>query len=464
MKVIFIKPNMGRMIDGPYIDTGRMEPLQIGVLAGLTPDDVEIAFYDDRMEEIPFDEPADLVAITVETFTARRSYEICRKFQARGIPVVMGGMHPTLAPDEVAKVADSIFLGDAETTWPQVIEDARNDRLKPIYRSEIGSPQPNSFTRRDIFEGKGYLPISLLQFSRGCRFSCDFCAISQYFHARHFQRDVSRVIEEIESQNRKYLFFVDDNILSNHEAAKSLFRALIPLKIHWISQGSVDMTQDRELMDLMAKSGCLGNVVGFESLNAESLREAKKQPNLAGFPREDNSAYTTTADKNSLENAYREPLKILRDYGLQTWAAFTLGYDGDSPDTVERTCEFAMRNKFAFAAFNILMPYPGTPFYERLKAEGRLLYDGTWWNHPEYQFNHAAFIPKQMSPEALTEACFTARSRFNRISSIVRRAWDFKTHLRSPRRLGLYLAYNPLVRKEVFKKQGMYLGYAGEEE
>ncbi len=441
MKITLIKPNIGRMKHSLYVDEGRMEPLQLGILAGLSPPDVEVILYDDRMETIPYNEPADLVAITVETFTARRAYEIGAEYRQRGVKVIMGGMHPTLIPEEVAEQADAIFLGDAEFLWAQVIDDVRHGQLKPVYKARPGIPQPGMLTRRDIFEGKGYLPLTLMQFSRGCRFACTFCAISVYFHQSNFVRDVWEVIQEIKSQERKVIFFVDDNLLSNHEAAKKLFRALIPLKIRWVSQASIDMTKDRELMDLMVKSGCLGHVVGFESIDPQNLRSMKKAPNLA-----------TTFEH------YEEQISIIKDYGLQLWAAFTLGHEYDTPETIERTLEFALKHQFCFAAFNILMPYPGTPFYQKLAAEGRLLYDGKWWLHPEYRFNHASFIPARMTPDELTEACFRARSQFNSVSSIIRRAFDFRTNMRSLYRLGIYLAYNPLFRKETFKKQSMKFG------
>ncbi len=255
-----------------YVDEARMEPLQLGVLAALTPPDVDVRLYDDRMEEIPYEEPADLVAITVETYTARRAYEISAEFRQRGVPVILGGMQPTLIPEETMSRADSIFTGDAEFGWAEVIDDARRGKLKPIYRAPIGRPQPGTLTRRDLFEGKSYLPVTLLQFSRGCRFACTFCAVSAYFDRTQYCRDVREVVQEIEAQERKFLFFVDDNLLSDHEAAKELFRALIPLKVRWVSQGAIDMTRDLELMDLMARSGCVGLVVGFESLDSRNLR------------------------------------------------------------------------------------------------------------------------------------------------------------------------------------------------
>ncbi|PIE34180.1 methylase [candidate division KSB3 bacterium] len=441
MKLTLIKPNIGRMEHSLYVDEARMEPLQLGVLAALTPPDVEIVLYDDRMETIPYDEPTDLVAITVETFTARRAYEISAEFRRRDVPVVLGGMHPTLLPEEAVKHADAIYTGDAEMLWAQVIADAKQGNLQPRYQTQSGIPQPGILTCRDVFQGKGYLPITLLQFSRGCRFECSFCATSAFFQQQHFCRNVHEVIHEIEAQERKILFFVDDNILANPEAAKALFRELIPLKICWVSQASIDMTQDRELMDLMMKSGCLGHVIGFESLNPQNLRGMQKTPNL-----------------NAQFDCYKPQLEILRDYGLQIWAAFTLGHEYDTVESVEDTVDFAIRQKFAFAAFNILMPYPNTPLHQKLESEGRLLYDGTWWLHPEYRFNHAAFLPKLMSPDELTEAAFHARTTFNSPLSIFKRAFDFKTNMRSLFRLGTYLSYAPLFRKEVHKKQGMKLG------
>lgn len=442
MKLVLIKPNIGRREHSLYVDEGRMEPLQLGILAALTPKDIEVVMYDDRMEEIPYDEPADLVAITVETFTARRAYEISREYQSRGVTTVMGGMHVMLMPEEVSEHADSIIVGDAENVWQEMLQDFIKGELKKKYnREQPLIPQEGIITRRDIFEGKGYLPITLLQFSRGCKYRCKFCASSAYFSGKHYCREVNEVVEEIKSQKRKLLFFVDDNIVSNFEKAKELFRALIPLKVKWVSQGSIDMLEDQELMQLMVKSGCLGLVIGFETINEGNLEAAAKG-----------------ANKNRALDQYRKEIKELRRWGLQTWAAFTLGYDGDTVESLIKTCQFAIRNKFCFAAYNILMPYPNTPLYTKLEQEGRLLYEGKWWLSEEYRFNHAAFIPKNMSPEELTEVSFWCRKAFNSPWSIFTRALEPKTNMRTPYRFITYLIYNPLFRKEVFKKQGMRLG------
>ncbi len=442
MKLTLIKPNIGRREHSLYVDEGRMEPLQLGILAALTPSDIEVVMYDDRMETIPYGEPTDLVAITVETFTARRAYEISAEFRRRGVKTVMGGMHAMLIPEEVGEHCDSVIVGDAEPVWETMLNDLRNGVLKPRYNViQPTCPQINVITRRDIFEGKGYLPITLLQFSRGCSHKCSFCASSVYFKAHHYCRPVEDVVKEIKSQKRKLLFFVDDNIVCDHEKAKELFRALIPLKIRWVSQGSMDMLHDEELMRLMVKSGCLGLVIGFESISPESVSEMNKGTNRKGS-----------------SEMYKWEIEQLRKWGLQTWAAFTVGHDSDTLESIRATCDFAIKNKFTFAAYNILMPYPNTPLYERLEREGRLLYGGKWWLHEDYRFNYASIIPKNMTADELTEISFDCRRRFNSFGSIFKRALEPHTNLRTPYRFMTYLVYNPLFRKEVFKKQGMRFG------
>lgn len=448
MKLTLIKPNIGRREHSLYVDEGRMEPLQLGILAALTPSDIEVVMYDDRMEPIPYEEPTDLAAITVETFTARRAYEISAQFRKRGIKTVMGGMHAMLIPEEVSQHCDCVIVGDAEPVWKTMLEDFQNGRLQSRYDVvQPQCPQMDVIPRRDIFEGKGYLPITLLQFSRGCSHRCSFCASSVYFKARHFCRPVEDVVREIKMQKRKLLFFVDDNIVCNHEKAKELFRALIPLKIRWVSQGSMDMLRDRELMELMVKSGCLGLVIGFESISPDCIAQMNKNTNRRGS-----------------NDMYREEIRQLREWGLQTWAAFTVGHDGDTVESIRATCDFAIQNKFTFAAFNILMPYPNTPLYEKMEREGRLLYDGKWWLHEDYRFNYASIVPQNMTADELTEISFDCRKRFNSVSSIVRRALEPKTNMRTPYRFLTYLIYNPLFRKEVHKKQGMRFGLKTQEE
>lgn len=441
MKVTFVKPNIGRREHSLYVDEARMEPLTLGVLAGLTPPDVECRLFDDRMEPILFDEATDLVALTIETYTARRAYEIAAEYRKRGVPVVMGGMHVSLLPEEAEQHADCLVLGDAETIWAQVVEDARRHKLQKRYSAPPGVAQMGGVKpRRDLFRGKGYLPLSLMQYSRGCKFACKFCAVSQYFDKKHYLRRIDEVLSEIETLDRKFIFFVDDNIASNRPALKELCHALKGLNIPWVSQASLDVTRDLELMKLLEQANCWGNVTGFESITEESLRETKKSPNLGKF------------------SGYKNEVAILRDHGMQTWAAFTLGYDHDTVDSIRATVDFALENKFTIAAYNILMPYPNTPLYHTLEAQGRLLFDGKWWLHPQYRFNWAAYTPARMTAKELTDACHAARKRFNSPLSLLHRFSDLKTNLRSLHRAISYWYYTLIFRKEVYKKHGMRFG------
>jgi radical SAM superfamily enzyme YgiQ (UPF0313 family) len=439
--VTYIKPKIGRQEKDEYVDEGRMEPLQLGVLAGMAPPDTGATLFDDRFEQIDFDRPTDLVALTVETFTARRAYEIAAEYRRRGVPVVMGGMHPTLIPEEVSEHADSVFIGDGETTWSSVVKDAEDGRLKSMYRAAIGAPQIGGTpVRRDLFEGKRYLPVSLLQFSRGCPYECRYCATSAYFGHSHFCRSIEDVVAEIRNQDRRILFFVDDNLTADHRSAKELMKALIPLKVYWAGQLSIDVVGDTELLDLMKRSGCLGFVVGFESLSMNSLREMNKTQN------------TYHPDR------YESAIHRLQDKGFQIWAAFTLGHDSDTRSSLEDTVAFALKHKFTFAAFNILLPYPNTALYQDLACENRLLYDGRWWLHDDYRFNKAAFVPKNMTAAELTEIGRAARREFNSLPSLLRRASHVKTNLRSLRKLGMFAYYSLLFRREVKKKEGLIFG------
>lgn len=441
MKITFIKPNIGRREHSLYVDEARMEPLTLGVLAALTPEDVECRLFDDRMEPILYDEATDLVAITVETYTARRAYEIAAEFRSRGIPVVMGGMHVALLPEEAVEHADCIVLGDAETIWATVVEDARVGKMKPRYSAPPGIAQMGGTKpRRDLFKGKGYLPLSLMQFSRGCRFGCKFCAVTQYFNKTHYTRRIDETLAEIETLKRKFIFFVDDNIASDKKALKELCHALIPTGVQWVSQASLDVTRDGELMKLMQKAGCWGNVTGFESITEASLKETRKSPNLPKF------------------NGYKREVEVLRDHGMQTWAAFTLGYDHDTLDSIKATVDFALHNKFTIAAYNILMPYPGTPLYDTLASQDRLLYGGKWWLHPEYRFNYAAYTPALMTAQELTDACHTARRRFNSPLGLLRRFSDVKTNLASLERAFWFWYYTLIFRQEIFRKHAMRFG------
>lgn len=435
---------MGLVNGSPYLDRGRMEPLTFGALCAITPPEIEVELCDDRFEPVPYSANWDLVGINTEIYTARRAYEIADRFRSLGVAVVLGGFHATMVPQESIQHADAVIIGDAEETWPRLLGDYRAGRLQPYYRSSFSGNRIIQGMHIDwsIFNGKKYLPIALTQFSRGCPNSCEYCATGTIYQKRHTHRPVSDVVKELERNGRRIVFFVDDNIIADRSSAKELFRALIPLKIRWTGQASLNFVDDSELMDLMLKSGCVGLVIGFESLSRANLSIMKKNCNLP------------------YEN-YESALDIIRSSGLMVWAAFLIGYDYETEESIQETLDWILSKKFAFAAFNILMPYPTTPFYKRMQAEGRLLYDGQWWLHDDYRFGHAAFRPANMSPERLTEACFKARLKHNTVFQILRRATDRKTNSKDIWSVLTYFAYNPLFRDEMLKKHGMKLGYRG---
>ncbi len=406
MRLTLLHPCIGRRPGERYIRSWQMEPLPPAALAGLTPKDVEVRFYDDRMETIPYDEPTDLVAISVETYTARRAYQIASEYRRRKVPVVMGGFHAMLCPDEVAQYAEAVVVGEAEGLWPGVVDDARHGTLRKFYR-QVGRPSLEHLRMdRSIFQGKNYLPIGLVEAGRGCHFRCDFCAVQTVFSGTQTRRPVDAVLAEISAlkDRKKLFFFVDDNITSNLQQAKAFFRALIPLGIRWVSQSSINAAHDEEFLDLLARSGCQGVLIGFESLNPENLRSMNK-----GF--------------NTMGGGFLKALENLRRHRIRLYATFIFGYDSDTPDSFARTTAFAREQGFYITAFNHLTPFPGTPLYRRLEEEGRLLYDA-WWLDERYSYNRIPFQPRGMTPEELQRGCVEARRSFYSWPSILARSVD----------------------------------------
>ena len=440
MRLTLVHPAIGRRRAQPYIRSWQMEPLAPATLAGLTPRDrdTQIRFYDDRTEPIPFDEPTDLAALSVETYTAKRSYQIASEFRRRGVPVVMGGFHPTLVPDEAAEYAESIVMGEAEALWPTVIEDFRNGRLRPEYRQSKRPSLSGLRPDRTIFAGKRYLPVGLVEAGRGCHFRCEFCAIQTYFSNTQTRRPTEEIVDEIRRIRKPLIFFVDDNITSNMDQAKAFFRALIPLRIRWVSQASINAAHDDEFLQLIKASGCQGLLIGFETLNPENLRKMRKSFNL-------------------MNGGYERALANLRRHGIRLYVTFILGYDDDDGDTLEKTLAFAERHRFYIVAFNHLTPFPGTPLYDRLKMEGRLLYD-RWWLDPEYRYGMVPFAPRGISASQVEQRCVEARQRFYRIASILRRSLDFETNSRNWFMWTHFFSINLLFRSEVLQRSGFPLG------
>ena len=437
MRITLIHPCIGRRIGEPYIRGWQMEPLAPAMLASLTPRDVEVKFYDDRMEPIPYDEPTDLVAISVETYTARRAYQIASEYRRRGVPVVMGGFHATLATDEVCEYAEAVVVGEAENLWPRLVSDFRNGRLQRVYRSDTRPALDGIRPDRAIFQGKKYLPIGLVEAGRGCHLRCEFCAIQSFFSSTQNRRPAEDIIDEIRQMDKPFIFFVDDNFTSHTDRAKDLMRQLAPLKIKWVSQASIHAAHDEEFLRLARESGCQGLLVGLESLNPDTLKRMSKTFNL-------------------MKGGYDVAFANLRKYGIRLYITFMMGYDGEGTDTFDRNVSFARDKNFFMVSFNHVTPFPGTPLYHQLQREGRLLYD-RWWLDPEYRYGMMPFVPTGMTAEEARRGCLDARVSFYSLPSILRRGLDIKVNTRGSF-LWHYFVVNFLMRREVSQRENYPLG------
>ena len=442
MKLALIQPCIGRYVDRPYIRTWQMEPLSLATLAAATPGDVDVVLYDDRLEPIPFDAPVDAVAISVETYTARRAYQLASDFRARGVPVIMGGFHASLCPDEVAEYADAVVVGEADRIWPEVIDDVRHGRLQERYRALGRVPLAGLQADRSVFAGKRYLPIGLVEASRGCRFGCEFCAISSFYGATFAWRPVDEVVAEMVrvGRERKLIFLVDDNLAGDLDHARELLAAMAGERLSWVGQCSVNAARDEDFTALLARSGCRAVLIGFESLDAANLAVMNKRFNAG-------------------EHGYEAALANLARHRIAVYGTFVFGYDHDTERSFARAVDFAVRHRFFIAAFNHVVPFPGTPLYARLAAEGRLLHE-RWWLEPSYRFNELAFRPARLEPQRLRALCLEARRSFYALPAILRRATG-----RANRRPGFalknYWPINLLHRAEVDRRDNHPLGDLG---
>ena len=438
MKVTLIEPAMIKNNNFSEKPSWQLTPLTLATLSGLTPPDVEVEALDDRIETIDYDARRDLVGISVKTFTARRAYQIANEFRKRGVPVILGGHHPTLLPEEALQHADSILTGEAEGVWSDVLHDAANRRLQKIYRHADTLPFEHVRVDRSVFTGKKYLPIGMVETTRGCPFSCNFCSVTTFFGRSFRHRPPEEVVAEIISLDRKFVFLVDDNIVADKEAAKELFRALIPLKIRWISQASLTMTKDRELMRLMHASGCAGVLTGIESISRANLKQIHKSWNTVGI-------------------GYDEALKIARDHGIAIVGSFILGMDDDTPESLNELLEFTIRERFFAALFNLLTPYPGTDLYNQFLRDGRLLHS-KWWLDPDYTYGSAVFQPRNISIHDLEQGRLRLYHKFYSPISMLKRFWEPKANLQDLWHAFTFLTMNLPANREEKMRFGKALG------
>lgn len=415
-----------------------MEPLPLAQIAALTPKDVDIVFWDDRMEEIPYHLDTDLVAISVETYTARRAYQIASEYRKRNIPVVMGGFHATLCPDEVLEYADSIVVGQAENSWEKLISDFRKGDLHKIYSSDVNLSESKVIPDRSIYQGRNYVKINLIEAGRGCRYKCSFCAIHEFFEGLHNYRDFGVIINEINQikSNKRLFFFVDDNIIASHTKAKELFRALIPLHIRWVGQADLTIAKDQELLQLMVESGCQGVLIGFESTVPENLKSLNKSFNI-------------------IPEGQSEAVKIIHGAGLRIYATFLFGNDFDTKENIESAIDFCMSNKIFMVGFNHITPFPGTELYSKLETENRLLYS-KWWLNPDYLYGEIPFRTVLPVTEIETIAK-QSRKKFYSIPSIIKRIGN-KVNSGNLTMLIMYFMINLLLRRDASKRMKISMG------
>ena len=377
VRILLVKPRW--FVHGGqyrYLENVRFTPLSLGILAALS-DGHEVKIADGDWQALPSGDGFDLVGITVTTFTSERVYDLTRKFKKCGAKVILGGVHPSILPEECLDHADSVVVGEAEYVWKDVLRDAEKGGLEQVYRSDRPTDMNDvPFPRRDLLDEPSW--FTCVQSTRGCPNSCRYCYLPSTPLRQYRKRAVELVVEEIRSLRQKILFFVDDNLFADREYAIRLFNAIIPLKKSWAIQAPTTIGDDDELLDVMAEAGCFNVQVGFQSFNKNSLKWA-------------------SVEHNRIEK-YQDLVRKLHDRKILITGFFMFGFDTDGFDSFDATVELAKVIDIDDANLYILTPYPGTPIYARFQREGRLL---KTTRRTQFGWSHAVFHPKQMTHEEL---------------------------------------------------------------
>ena len=375
-----------------------MPQLALYILEGLTPKEHEVTIVEEETEPIDLDQDCDLVGISCMTANAPRSYDLCREFKNRGKTVILGGVHPTILPDEALQHADSVVIGEAEGVWETLLGDFQNNQLKKTYHdpiNDLGKYIHKDFKK--IFQSRRFSLIPILT-TRGCPYHCDFCCVTNLFGEKIRHVPIENVVRDIKESGSKRFIFLDDNIIGSPKYAKELFRAIKPLKIKWVGQASVSLlVADDELIQLAAESGCKMLFFGIESVAEEQFKTMRK----------------AIKDIDHLENAFKKIKKM----GILIHASMVFGFDSDTREVFDNTVEFLIKNKINTVSFNVLTPYPGTKTYDNLKSENRLT--TTEWKY--YDHNTVVFKPKNMTPYELQIGKVNARKKFYSTKSVIRR-------------------------------------------
>jgi len=370
--------------DFPY----RLPSLGLLRLAALTPPDWEVVVLDERADRLDCDQAADLVGITAMTCTANRAYALADRFRERHVPVVLGGMHPSSLPDEALAHADSVVVGEAEELWPQVLRDLERGHLDRLYRHDGRWPSLARLppTNSAIYRQKGCLPVHFVETTRGCPLDCEFCAVTSFLGGRYRSRPLDEVLAELRGLEPfsgfvmpNVVFFVDDNIVASRAYARELFAQIKDLGLKWLGHASVDLAHDAELLQLCQRSGCMGVLIGFETLSPETMRQIGR--------------------KSRLRMEYLEAVQRIHDHGIGIDGSFVFGFDTDDAGVFDRTLDFVTRARIEVPYFSILTPYPGTRLYDRLDREQRIL--SRDWSL--YDTSQVVIRPRQLTPDQLQE-------------------------------------------------------------
>ncbi|HUI87577.1 MAG TPA: radical SAM protein [Anaerolineales bacterium] len=367
-------------------------------LASFVPASWEVIHVDEAITPVDVMSPADLVGITFHTPSAPHVYELAAQFRQRGIPVVLGGPHVTLVPDEAQAHADVIFVGAAELSWPRFLKDFETGHYARRYACDVPPMLDDApMARKDLYHRHDYTAGRLFA-TRGCAYDCDFCALAVIYQRKVRKRPVDAVAAEYASFPGKVIIFWDDNLANDREYAKTLFQAITPYKKWWSSQVSIHAGEDEEFLELAARSGCKQLFIGLESVSQSSMNEVHK-----GF--------------NRVEG-YARIIERIHRHGIAVQAGIVFGFDNDTASIFDETLAFLENAGVQNATFNVLTPYPGTKLYQRLEAEGRILTRD--WS----RYNGRAdvvFQPQRMSPAALLDGYRRANRRFYSAESIYRR-------------------------------------------
>jgi radical SAM superfamily enzyme YgiQ (UPF0313 family) len=413
MRIYLVSPTHYNL-DGTLHKTTRYwtSALTLPYLKAITPPEHDVVFVDELMQDVNLDQPCDVVGITAMGPQIARAYDLAGEFRRRGRKVVLGGTWVTLTAEESLRHADAVVAGEAEAVWPQVLADLAVDRSRGIYRADgwisLGALPSIDYLSLPLLKREAFRSSTLYRmyfhwpviFSRGCPHPCEYCAVQTYYQRSFRTRPVDDVLQDlrtIQSHGGNRILFLDDNPIAHPEKAKELFRAMIPLKVKWASQSTINMARDPELLDLAARSGCVSLSIGLESINEESLASVHKDFNQA--------------------RRFAEDIAKLRRRGIQVIALIMVGLDGDTPESFARTLQFLVENKVSFLKLFTPCPYPGTKYHADMVQAGRLL-DGNW---ARYDYGSPLIRPAGMTTEQMMDGFKYVYEGFYSLRSIVRR-------------------------------------------